>query len=53
MLTEIYGEEDWSATIGKVDEEEDDGRQAEAAEARNPALTTDRPGEDRPGSAVS
>jgi phosphonate transport system ATP-binding protein len=25
VLTDIYGEEDWSTTIRKVDEEEDEG----------------------------
>ncbi len=33
MLTRIYGEEDWEATIDKVEDEADDAEEATAAEA--------------------
>lgn len=39
VLTRIYGEEDWSETIGKVDDEEDDD--AEFAKAEAALLTGD------------
>jgi len=49
-LTSIYGEEDWSATIRKVDEDEDDDREEEpygagASAARRPRVGPAR-GED-------
>src|SRR5581483_11266999 len=40
VLTSIYGEEDWSATIRKVDEEE-------AAEAKVPSFEAPLPDRDR------
>jgi len=41
-LTEIYGEEDWSATIRKVDEEAEEEDTVEVSEQHAPAADRDR-----------
>jgi phosphonate transport system ATP-binding protein len=42
VLTRIYGEEDWSATIRKVDEETDDTDEAQEKSAEEHAAAIDR-----------